>query len=47
MKTRWIKTTAEAAEALKVEMPWARGTRRAAMIARREARMAALKLLSA
>ncbi|MFY0636074.1 MAG: hypothetical protein JXQ91_19855 [Vannielia sp.] len=47
MKTRWIKTTIETAEAAKVEMPWARGRRREAMIARREARMAALNLLSA
>ena len=47
MKTRWIKQTAKATEALKVEMPWTRGTRRAAMIARREARLASLNLRSA
>ncbi|MBY6046174.1 hypothetical protein [Vannielia litorea] len=47
MKTRWIKKAAKATEAAKVEMPWARGARREAMIARREARLASLNLLSA
>ncbi len=47
MNTRWIKHTTEAAEALKVQMPWERGSRRAAMIARRAERLSRLNLLSA
>ncbi|WP_168223045.1 hypothetical protein [Oceanicola sp. D3] len=47
MKMRWIKQSTMSAEALKVQMPWERGTRRAQMIARREARMSRLNLLTA
>ncbi|MDF1872540.1 hypothetical protein [Vannielia sp.] len=47
MKTRWIKTTAEAANELNVQMPWERGARRASMIARRSQAMSQLNLLSA
>ena len=34
-KTRWIKSTLKEAEACTTRMPWERGARRAAMIARR------------
>lgn len=47
MKTRWIKNAAETTKALKVQMPWERGQRRAAMIARRSARLNSLNLMSA
>ncbi|MCC7320892.1 MAG: hypothetical protein IT542_07935 [Rubellimicrobium sp.] len=33
---RWIRSTLAAAETSKVRMPWERGLRRAAMIARRK-----------
>lgn len=36
MKTRFIKSVTQGAKTSKVEMPWARGRRRAEMIARRE-----------
>ncbi|WP_213546010.1 hypothetical protein [Vannielia litorea] len=47
MKTRWIKQSTTATEAQKVQMPWARGARRAAMIARRSSRLDRLNLLTA
>lgn len=39
MKTerRWIKTVIAEAQACKIRMPWERGLRREAMIARRKA----------
>lgn len=37
MKTRFIKSAVQRAQDCKIEMPFARGSRRAAMIARRKA----------
>ncbi|WP_417523041.1 hypothetical protein [Marinovum sp.] len=37
MKTRFIQSAVERAQATKIDMPFARGQRRAAMIARRKA----------
>lgn len=39
-KKRWITSVAREAAALEVKMPWERGARRAAFIARRTARVA-------
>lgn len=36
MKTRFIQSVVNGAQNSKTEMPWARGRRRAAMIARRK-----------
>ncbi|MDA7428178.1 hypothetical protein PGB28_06890 [Primorskyibacter aestuariivivens] len=36
MKTRFLKSVAKTAKTADVEMPWTRGTRRAAMIAKRK-----------
>lgn len=36
MKTRFLKSVAKTAKSTDVEMPWARGSRRAAMIAKRK-----------
>ncbi|MFP4275176.1 MAG: hypothetical protein ACLFRU_09130 [Paracoccaceae bacterium] len=38
VRSRFIKAVIESARAERVAMPWARGTRRAAWIARRDAR---------
>ena len=47
MKTRWIKTTTESTGALKMQVPWERGSRRKAMITRRTERLNRLNLLPA
>lgn len=36
MKTRFIQAVVKTAQTTRTEMPWERGTRRAAMIARRD-----------
>ena len=43
MKTRFIQSVVQGAQTSNVEMPWARGRRRAAMIARRKAVLALRK----
>lgn len=43
MNTRFIKSVVTTAATTHVEMPWARGARRAAMIARRSAPLELLK----
>jgi hypothetical protein len=47
MKTRFIKSALKTAQEAEVVMPWVRGTRRAAFVAKRAAPMAAPRSKSA